>query len=135
MLTRRSTLIGLTAAASPFAALSAGDGQRVENALLALVFGSSVDIPPALRFLTERGKQDVVSGLIFALRFSRYESSAFLIALRALTGETNRYDWADWMLWQEANPQVKSHPAYYVMKRIGADIAVDLYAKDKIVIA
>ena len=38
MLTRRSTLIGLTAAASPFAALSADDGQRVENALLALVF-------------------------------------------------------------------------------------------------
>lgn len=117
MPTRRSALFGLVAAATPFAGRTGDDDRQVENALLTLVFGSSVDIPPALRFLTARDRRDVVSGLIFALRFSRYDRSAFLAALRALTGETGRDDWADWMLWQEANPQVASHPAYHVMKR------------------
>ena len=118
MPTRRSTLLGLAAAiVAPGLAKADGEDRQVEQALMALVFGSSVDIPPALRFLTERGKQDVVSGLIFALRFSRYEQSAFLTALRALTGETDRYSWHSWMLWQEARPEVKSHPAFYAMKR------------------
>ncbi len=117
MPTRRSALIGLAAAAAPLSVWAEDEDRKVENALLALVFGSSVDIPPALRFLTERGRQDVVTGLIFALRFSRYERSAFLSALTALTGEEGRYDWRDWALWQEAHPEVTSHPAYYVMKR------------------
>lgn len=117
MLTRRSTLIGLAAATAPFPALAVEEDRRVEDALLALVFGSSVDIPPALRFLTERGKLDVVSGLIFALRFSRYDRLALLTALSDLTGETGLSGWPDWAPWQEAHPEVKSHPAYYVMKR------------------
>lgn len=119
MPTRRSALLGLAAAAAPLTALAetVTEDEQVEDALLALVFGSSVDIPPALAFLIERRNMDVVSGLIFALRFSRYESSAFLIALRSLTGQTSNYDWPGWALWQEAHPEVKSHPAYYTMKR------------------
>jgi len=119
MLTRRSAVIGLAATAAPTAVLAqtADDAKQVEDALLALVFGSSVDIPPALAFLTGRGKLDVVSGLIFALRFSRYDSTAFLVALSDLTGEVGLKSWPDWMLWQEANPEVKSHPAFYVVKR------------------
>jgi len=117
MPTRRSALIGLAAAAAPLSVWAEDEDRKVENALLALVFGSSVDIPPALRFLTERCRRDVVTGLIFALRFSRYDRAAFLSALTALTGEEGRYDWHDWALWQEAHPEVKSHPAYYVMKR------------------
>ncbi len=84
---------------------------------MTLVFGSSVDIPPALRFLTERGRQDVVSGLIFALMFSRYDRTEILAALSDLTDETGLRSWPDWALWQEAHPEVKSHPAFYVMKR------------------
>lgn len=115
MPTRRSTLIGLAAAATP--SIAWGEDRRVEEALLALIFGSSIDIPPALRFLTGRRKTDVVSGLIFALRFSRFDRAALLTALSDLTGEEGRYNWHDWALWQEAHPEVKSHPAYYVMKR------------------
>lgn len=119
MPTRRSTLLGLAAAATPFSVLAetSDEDKRVEDALLALVFGSSVDIPPALRFLTERGRQDVVSGLIFALMFSRFDRTAILAALSDLTGETGLSSWPDWALWQEAHPEVKSHPAFYVMKR------------------
>ena len=62
---------------------------------MTLVFGSSVDIPPALRFLTERGRQDVVSGLIFALMFSRYDRTEILAALSDLTGETGLRSWPD----------------------------------------
>ena len=54
MLTRRSAVIGLAATAAPTAVLAqtADDAKQVEDALLALVFGSSVDIPSALAFLT-----------------------------------------------------------------------------------
>ena len=57
MPTRRSTLMGLVAAAAPYRLLAqaADEDKWIEDALLTLVFGSSVDIPPALRFLTERG--------------------------------------------------------------------------------
>ncbi len=118
MPTRRSALLCLAATAAPLPALAQSDEDRwVQDALYALVFGSSVDIPPALRVLTERRNLDVVSGLIFALRFSRYDSSAFLAALSDVTGETGLSSWPDWALWQEAHPEVKSHPAYYKMKR------------------
>ncbi len=69
-----------------------------------------------MSFLVYRGDTDVVSGLIFALRFSRYDRQAFLRALEALTGETGRPDWPSWMLWQEAHPEIASHPAFYVVK-------------------
>lgn len=118
MPTRRSALLGLAATAAPLPALAQSDeDQRVQDALYALVFGSSVDIPPALAVLTGRRNRDVVSGLIFALRFSRYDSAAFLAALSDVTGETGLSSWPDWALWQEAHPEVKSHPAYYRMKR------------------
>ena len=98
--TRRHMLQGLAAAAAPWSAFAqpTDEDQQVQDAFLTLVFGLSTDIPDAMSFLVYRGDTDVVSGLIFALRFSRYGRQAFLRALEALTGETGRPDWPSLML-------------------------------------
>ncbi|MEM7268289.1 MAG: DUF3179 domain-containing protein [Pseudomonadota bacterium] len=116
-LSRRAALSGLMSL--PFVRpASADDDERVFTSLTSLVFGLSTEIPDSLEYLRQRGKPDVASGLIFALRFSRYPALAIRQLLEELTGAKPGDSWADWMLWQEANPQIKSHPAYYRFKRL-----------------
>ena len=59
----------------------------------------------ALRRIVERGKTDVVPALIQALRFAG-GSEEIARALNALTGAGVGPSWNDWMLWQEAHPEV-----------------------------
>ncbi len=61
-----------------------------------------------------RGGTDLVSSLIFASRFSRFDR-ALDVTLASLTGAEHG-GWYDWMLWQEANPQITSNPVYYDFK-------------------
>ena len=70
----------------------------------------------ALRMAVERGGQDLASSLIFAMRYAGAPPEYFDAALKELTGET-RAGWFDWMLWQEANPDIASHPDYAAFKR------------------
>lgn len=72
---------------------------------------------PALDEIKERGSPDMAAPLIQALRFSRGQHGYILEVLRHITGEKNKNDWFDWMLWQEANPQIKPHPDFTDFKR------------------
>lgn len=60
----------------------------------------------ALRRIELRGKKDVVPGLIRFLRFS-YDTAAVVKTLEVLTGASPGADWPDWMLWQEAHPDIE----------------------------
>ncbi len=59
----------------------------------------------ALSRIVERGKTDVVPALVQALRFAG-GSAEIARALNALTGADIGPSWNNWMLWQEAHPEV-----------------------------
>ncbi|MEO1689758.1 MAG: hypothetical protein AAFU61_17840, partial [Pseudomonadota bacterium] len=125
LLSRRRALTAAAAAAAlpvpPFARAADDaapeDHDDVLRALQALLFGFSTDIPDALAYLRARGRPDVVSGLIFALRFTRYPRDEILDLLEHLAGAAPGRAWPDWMLWLEGRPDLRSHPAYRVFKR------------------
>ncbi len=98
--------------------------------VLAALLGQEPDaFFSALNFIVRRGGTDLVLGLIFAMRFSRAPATNFDQVLQLLTGE-ERSGWFDWMLWQEAHPEVISHPAYYIFKRellLRIDPAFDVF--------
>ena len=68
----------------------------------------------ALDFFVERGGTDMISTLILMLKLSG-ESKDIAAALKALTGE-DLPTWHKAMLWQEAHPEIRSHPSYQVFK-------------------
>ena len=115
--TRRTVIASAVALLTPGALRAEDDHVGVLQALQSFVFGTSTDIGKAITFLSERGQPDVASGLIVALRYSRYPQDEILNLLEQVTGATPGRSWADWMLWQEANPEVTSHPAYFEFKR------------------
>ncbi len=113
---RRAFLSGTTALAAVGAGgkvLRAGDDASIEPLLFRLVSRDPQQVLGALDLILERGGTDLVSSLIFASRFGL--PGAFDEVLGKLTGET-RTGWFDWMLWQEENPKVASHPAYFRFK-------------------
>ena len=60
----------------------------------------------ALQRIEERGKTDMVAGLIRFLRYS-YDIAAVVETLKKLTGADPGPNWEDWMIWQEAHPEIK----------------------------
>ncbi|MCV6594821.1 MAG: DUF3179 domain-containing protein [Silicimonas sp.] len=83
----------------------------------------------SLNLIAERGGTDLISALILASRFGI--RGAFDPTLQFLTGES-RMGWFDWMLWQEDNPQIASHPEYIRFKRaifLQIDPNFDLFLK------
>ena len=76
--------------------------------LVRQVFSSArINRHRALAVLRPRGNIDVVPALILALRFVRGDP---LIAttLEALTGARHGSNWYDWILWQQAHPEVEA---------------------------
>ena len=117
LLSRRAILATSSMLLSPGMALAQDDYAEVLQSLQSFIFGTATDVARALPHLRERGKPDVSSSLILALRFTRYPEEEILDLLEHVTGATPGRTWGDWMLWQEASPDVKSHPAFYEFKR------------------
>ena len=61
----------------------------------------------ALAYFSQRGKKDAIPALIQAFRFAPHDRKAFVEAMRKLAGEDIGERWFDWMLWQEAQEQLK----------------------------
>ena len=110
-----ATTAGFAAASASPAAFAAEDFP-VEAIHTGLLGGDPSIFFDALIMTVERGMTDLVPSLIFAMRFSGAPDVYFDAAIQSLTGE-ERAGWFDWMLWQEANPQVKPHPDYARFKR------------------
>ena len=69
----------------------------------------------ALEALEERGDPDVVPALIQALRFVP-DRDAINATLIALVGERPGSTWHDWMLWQEAHPEIEPFAGFDAFK-------------------
>ncbi|MEM7546009.1 MAG: DUF3179 domain-containing protein [Pseudomonadota bacterium] len=117
MLSRRYALAALAAAAAaPGSAIAQSTDAEMEATLRALFLYNPDLFQQSLDRLRERGKPDVASTLILALRFSAQPHEPVQELLRDLTGGDGT-DWFTWMLWQEQHPEIASHPAYFDIKR------------------
>ncbi len=103
-------LFTLSVPAAP-SAEHALDTDPVTQAAHEVMYGSAEAAVEALKFMRERGKPDVVAGLILSLQYNRRSDEPILETLRALTGH-DAHNWHLWMLWQEGNPQVKPHASF-----------------------
>ena len=132
---RRKFLLGTTAlgAAGAGGLAFGADDPAIETLLYSLISNDPGQVYGALQVIQERGGTDLVSSLIFASRFGRL--NAFDPTLAALTG-ADRKGWFDWMLWQEENPQIASHSAYYPFKSnvlFQIDPSWDLFLKPEFI--
>ena len=68
-----------------------------------------------LTMLEQRGEQDVVPALIQALRFTGDDREINTV-LQALTGARGIDTWHDWILWQEAHPEIEPFAGFDAFK-------------------
>lgn len=60
----------------------------------------------ALDWFKERNNSDVTASLIIALRYAGNDRDALVSTLEAITGADRGLQWFDWMLWQQAHPEI-----------------------------
>lgn len=113
-LTRRSFTASLAAVAATPAFAQSFDAEAIH---LALINGPPQAFFEALQAIEARGNPDMAASLIQALRFTSGSQTAIETTLRKITGANPGKGWFDWMLWQEANPQVIPHPYFTDYKR------------------
>ncbi len=85
---------------------------------LDVVSGTQSEADGAIAAIVAGKRTDLIAGLILALRFNRNRDTQIHQALRTLTGEKRPAEWFDWMLWQEAHPEVIPDPSYADFMRI-----------------
>ena len=106
MLTVAGSVQGIAASSAP-SIVSEAD---VPLLIMKSVFADPAEQAAAVLQLKARGNQDAVAALLLAMRF-RGPEAGVRDALKSLT-RIKSDDFDDFMLWQEAHPQVKPHPAY-----------------------
>lgn len=131
----------LIVAANTAAADTVADDREVFLQSRTVVLGNMLGTPAealraALEKLQARGKPDVAAALILALRYNGPAEEYVVRALSAITGDTaapgddTGRTWFDWMLWQEAHPEITPHPSFRQIKReilVGIDPAFDRF--------
>lgn len=86
----------------------------------------------AIELLVKRGNPDVAAALIQIMRFVR-DRRQIDSALAAITGqEAGRWDWPEWMLWQQAHPDIMPYDGFDtfkadIMAALDPDFRVFLY--------
>ena len=95
-------------------AQQADDPTDIRGMARSVISGNHHQSREALNSLVARGDKDIVSSLILAMRY-RSDFKYIADGISKLTGETIT-SWNDAMLWQEANPDVKSHESYTELK-------------------
>ncbi|MEM6933848.1 MAG: hypothetical protein AAF526_09710, partial [Pseudomonadota bacterium] len=116
----RRRVLGQLSAAAGLSALPGGlraDETETSVHLLALLIADRARTKAALAHLTARGGKDLISPLIFALRYSPGPERPLVELLQEIAGVYGPEDWHEWMLWQEAHPEIAPHPALIEMKR------------------
>ena len=92
-----------------FAALAEGKTsaeQDVSLTVAQLFSDEMAERKAALQRLADRGEPDVAAGLIQVMRFVS-DGGGIDRVLAKLTGEAPGKNWGDWMLWQQAHPEIE----------------------------
>ncbi|MEM6847678.1 MAG: DUF3179 domain-containing protein [Pseudomonadota bacterium] len=88
----------------------------IEAQLQALVSRNPKAFLDALKFFSDNASPEFAPHMVLAMRFSSAPAQIFDGVMERMTGE-KRSGWFDWMLWQEAHPEVVPHESYYDFKR------------------
>ncbi len=96
-------------------ASAAGEDEAVALHSRALNFGTDRDLRDSLAALRARGNPDAAAAMILALRYRRNAAMNLSAVLEDITGH-EAFGWFDWMVWQEANPEIKPHPSFTELK-------------------
>jgi uncharacterized protein DUF3179 len=120
---RAFALVGFAIAAALIMAApaSAENDEDVYRRSEIVVFGDIVGlapdiVAPAIEWLIERENTDIAPTLILAMRFNRPATKILSDQLVELTGHRDAKTWFDWMLWQEAHPEIVPHPSFARIK-------------------
>jgi hypothetical protein len=97
------------------AASAASEDEAVARHSRALIFGTDADLRDSLAVLRGRGRPDAAAAMVLALRYKRYAATDLSAALEDITGH-EASGWFDWMVWQEANPDIEPHPSFGPLK-------------------
>lgn len=81
----------------------------------ALIFGTETEFREAILALRIRGNPDAAAAMILALRYTRQPKQWVSSALQHITGHSAS-NWFDWMVWQQAHPEIHPHPSYTALK-------------------
>lgn len=115
--------------ASPASSQQAGDEAELQRHVLAIFQSDEAARSAAIDWMVDRGNMDVAPTLITAYRFVFDAEEQLDGALIALTGHQAN-GWFEWMLWQEAHPEVKPHKGYELLRRrlfIAIDPRFDIF--------
>ena len=91
-------------------------GESIEAQVRQLLVGDPELRHEALTALTERGNPDVAAALIQTLRYFRDDDHGIRDTLEAVTKAQPGEGWEDWMLWQEAHPEIESFEGFDAFK-------------------
>jgi Protein of unknown function (DUF3179) len=115
MVTRRR--FGAMVAAGMLPQVAWGQADASFQLQFDVVGGTQAEAEAALATILADGRTDLIAGLILALRFNRDRQTEIMDTLRTLTGASQPDEWFDWMLWQEAHPEVIPDPSYATFMR------------------
>ncbi len=115
-------IFGILILADAPPAVAQSDDAEVYRHSRTLVFADMAGLPVtmseyAVSQLHGRRKTDIAATLILAMRFNRPAAEVIAGVLTSLTGETGAKTWFDWMLWQEAHPEIIPHPSFARIKQ------------------
>jgi len=84
----------------------------VDNAAHRALSPSAAERREAIQWLLQNGDRGSVAVLIQLLRWLPDEEASVVARLEALTGARVGARWFDWMVWQQAHPEVAPYPGY-----------------------
>lgn len=112
-----SLFVGLALTITAASAQRVDDDNVLQNHLRAIFQSDEAARNLAIDYLVERGNVDAAPTLITAYRYVFDAEDRLDAALSALTGH-EASGWFEWMLWQEAHPEIKPHDGYAKLRRI-----------------
>lgn len=116
MLRLRLVAIALSCIAAAFAVTAAraepSAGADLDAAAHRAIAGNVRERFEAIAWLLENGDLGSVAVLIQLLRWLPDDEDAIVARLRHLTGADPGARWFDWMLWQQAHPEIMPYPGY-----------------------
>ncbi|MEM7440639.1 MAG: hypothetical protein AAF393_13650, partial [Pseudomonadota bacterium] len=112
---RELLLTGAAAAGAPSIGFAQGRSD-LEKAMWGAIFGGQAAYDEAMALLAKENDPALVFPLIVVQRFSRMPSAWFDAEMQRLSGE-DRNGWFQWMLWQEARPDLTPPDWYARLKR------------------
>lgn len=86
--------------------------EEIDRSVRQILAGDPILRVEGLERLTERAGPEAAPGLIQVLRFNFQDGDDVVAALRVVTGANPGTRWHDWMLWQQAHPEIKAFDGF-----------------------